>query len=370
MEYKTINWDRQELYEAVWQKPTVQLAKEYGISDVALSKICRKLDIPKPGLGYWRRKQLGFNVKRTPLPVAKKNLVAISRIPVNRPEKQPMPEQFKSALNPALVTTTRHPTIKQTAQAFEKGSPDQFGRLDPSDWRLPRFDLRVTKSGLQRALAFMDELVKLTAANGIETKVNPSDEARFVHFNVDGEQIRITVREGVRGRKRDLTPDERRDHERYPTIYRRTFRYVYDPTGRLTVAIDNYSDAQRTWTDTKKQKIEEHPHEIVFAMRAAAAYEKRMRVEREAEQARRAQEERRRWKQQERIERLKRNVASWEEAERIRGYLATVRKKAEDQEGGLQSDSLIARFLAWGERYADGLDPSSNAAAADWADDV
>ena len=51
MGYRTIKWNRQQLYEAVWQKPAVQLAKEYGISDVALAKICKRLKVPKPGLG-------------------------------------------------------------------------------------------------------------------------------------------------------------------------------------------------------------------------------------------------------------------------------------------------------------------------------
>ena len=33
---------RKELYDQVWSMPTVQLAKAYGISDVAISKICKE----------------------------------------------------------------------------------------------------------------------------------------------------------------------------------------------------------------------------------------------------------------------------------------------------------------------------------------
>jgi hypothetical protein len=60
MEYRTIEWNRDKLYEAVWKRPAVQLAKEHGISDVALAKICKKLKVPKPGPGYWRRIEKGF----------------------------------------------------------------------------------------------------------------------------------------------------------------------------------------------------------------------------------------------------------------------------------------------------------------------
>ena len=48
------------MYERIWKVPATKLAKELGISDVALAKICRKLNVPKPGPGHWRLVQLGF----------------------------------------------------------------------------------------------------------------------------------------------------------------------------------------------------------------------------------------------------------------------------------------------------------------------
>jgi len=62
---------RQELYEEVWATPTVKLAKKFGISDVAIAKICRRHKIPKPPLGYWARLQNGKKVNRKPLPAIK-----------------------------------------------------------------------------------------------------------------------------------------------------------------------------------------------------------------------------------------------------------------------------------------------------------
>ena len=40
-------YDRQRLYEEVWSEPTQQVAKRYGVSDVAIAKACALLDIPK-----------------------------------------------------------------------------------------------------------------------------------------------------------------------------------------------------------------------------------------------------------------------------------------------------------------------------------
>src|ERR1700741_3145904 len=59
---------REELYALVWDRPMTKLAKEFGLSDVALHKICRKDEIPTPSLGYWAKKAHGKPVTNTPLP--------------------------------------------------------------------------------------------------------------------------------------------------------------------------------------------------------------------------------------------------------------------------------------------------------------
>ena len=43
---------RFELYELVWAKPMTHLAKELGLSDVGLRKICVKFGVPLPQRGY------------------------------------------------------------------------------------------------------------------------------------------------------------------------------------------------------------------------------------------------------------------------------------------------------------------------------
>ena len=50
---------REDLYELVWSKPMTELAQDFGLSDVALAKRCRKLGVPIPGRGYWARVAAG-----------------------------------------------------------------------------------------------------------------------------------------------------------------------------------------------------------------------------------------------------------------------------------------------------------------------
>jgi hypothetical protein len=64
-------YSREELYQKVWDRPVQKVAKEFGISDVGLAKVCRKLFVPLPGRGYWARKAAGQKVEPRPtlLPV-------------------------------------------------------------------------------------------------------------------------------------------------------------------------------------------------------------------------------------------------------------------------------------------------------------
>src|SRR5437016_8147809 len=59
---------REDLYELVWSKPMRELAKDFGISDVALAKRCRRLGVPVPGRGYWARVDAGQQPYRPQLP--------------------------------------------------------------------------------------------------------------------------------------------------------------------------------------------------------------------------------------------------------------------------------------------------------------
>ena len=48
-------YSRKEFYDLVWSKPTTHVAKDFGLSDVAIHKICKKHNIPNPPLGYWAK---------------------------------------------------------------------------------------------------------------------------------------------------------------------------------------------------------------------------------------------------------------------------------------------------------------------------
>ncbi len=63
-----ITLHRAVLYREVWETPMRQLAKRYDISDVGLTKICKKMDIPTPPRGYWAKRVNGQRVEKAALP--------------------------------------------------------------------------------------------------------------------------------------------------------------------------------------------------------------------------------------------------------------------------------------------------------------
>ena len=68
MPQNLITLSRTALYELVWSKPVRDVAKDFGMSDVALAKRCRAVRVPIPGRGYWAKVAAGKTPRKTPLP--------------------------------------------------------------------------------------------------------------------------------------------------------------------------------------------------------------------------------------------------------------------------------------------------------------
>ena len=81
-------WNRVELYNEVWDQPLVKLSRKYGISDVRLGKVCRKLQISHPGRGYWAKRAVGQTVEQVPLSEFKDAPVVKTIIRKSKPKIQ------------------------------------------------------------------------------------------------------------------------------------------------------------------------------------------------------------------------------------------------------------------------------------------
>lgn len=58
---RIFNPSKEELQAKIWSVPTTHIAKEYNVSDVAVSKRCKLLGIAKPPRGYWAKESAKKN---------------------------------------------------------------------------------------------------------------------------------------------------------------------------------------------------------------------------------------------------------------------------------------------------------------------
>lgn len=71
---------REDLYEAIWSEAVQKVAQALGISDVGLAKICKKLNVPRPGRGYWAKSPGLRKVLKKALPPLAEGQESISSI--------------------------------------------------------------------------------------------------------------------------------------------------------------------------------------------------------------------------------------------------------------------------------------------------
>jgi hypothetical protein len=149
-------YTRQELYDLVWTTPMVKLAKEFGLSDVGLRKICVRHDIPTPPLGYWAKLNFGKPVKRAPLGPLKEGVsdrVLVSLFtPVEVPDEvaEAAVSARKHIQAPIVVPdeppTRFHPFAHALRRALRSAKPDNEGFLRVSRHSACNIDRRIASS--------------------------------------------------------------------------------------------------------------------------------------------------------------------------------------------------------------------------------
>lgn len=108
---------REELYEKVWSAPTTQVAAELGISDVALAKRCKKLNVPKPSPGYWAKVAAGQKPKKIPLPSAPEP-IKYEPLDAPIPAKLPLPDEKEDL----------HLVVVELRVALREAKPDDLNQ--------------------------------------------------------------------------------------------------------------------------------------------------------------------------------------------------------------------------------------------------
>lgn len=326
---------RTELYDLVWSKPMTHLAKEFGVSDVALHKVCKKHNVPRPAQGWWAKKAAGHKVEQTPLPAASPGISEIVRINSGPQEDEPQSiadsrekaHQRAAAFDNSQVN--EHPLVMKSMDLLRKSKADDLWivRLDKPDL----IQIAVATESIDRAEQVLHRIADAASVQGFEIIPGESsavftDGKTTIPFRLK-EEIRQTKHEPTKAELAKEQSERTRREVRWAQygwgkapssgLVRPWAEWDYTPSGMLTVELDIHirhrSGLARNFRDGKKQRLEDLAAKIAMAMPVLAAAKR--------EDERRDEEQRLRWAEDER----RRNDA------KRRAYIEERRLKALDE---------------------------------------
>jgi hypothetical protein len=240
-------WDRNALYEEVWTTPMQRLAEKYGISDVGLAKVCRKLSIPRPGRGDWARIAAGQIVARTPLPKLSQEIRVWKPMPR---KKLPQIEQIANEQERLQLVrleqlpgeyvlkhgSLSHPLVAQARIVLARATEDDRHILQVREQCL---DIRVSKNSLDRALRIMAGLISLIENEGFVVKVGKNSREQTTAV-IHEQEIAFGIVEKAERVDAISLPSE--------NILKKVLSYggtdvAFHPTGQLLEAMAGRSEA-------------------------------------------------------------------------------------------------------------------------------
>jgi hypothetical protein len=326
-----------------------KVAPEFGLSGNGLAKLCRREGIPVPERGYWAKLAHGKRVKRPSLQPAKDDSETLiieatpsSRSALESSMLEPLAALLRTeraALDPIAIP--KSPKLHQLVEAWPRPQKPSYG--------VPWF----TAEGESRRRRIASILFREIERRGGTVLASKEHERDIHRFNVTffNETIEVSFRERLT--MVQIPPNPRQSYS-YGTT-------EYHPTGLLRLRFENYFNVpiRREWNDRETKRLEERLREILIGLYVAIEAErlrnKRFREERQRE----LEAEQRRWRREEQERRdreavqvLLTEVNAWDDARRIRNYVA-VMKDAQSA-----SRDWITRALS----VADKLDPSKKKA--------
>lgn len=369
--------DRETLYNEVWSEPVSIVAARYGLSDVGLAKICRAWAIPLPSRGYWAKVKAGRIMRQVPLPPLEqpvRRFAKLVKIPPEqlaarkaaKEENARIREEILALPADEVSTYPEHPLVRAASKRLRKrdGWPaDTLVRSAPKEV----LNIAVTRSALDRALGFIDSLLKAMAKQGFEVEVNEERGASLFRRVETDTKLDFTLVEHIRRTRHEATPAEERAQKRYWERSRwdvnSTFPHIpmydYTPTGVLTIQVGRWP--QRTWKDTPNKSLEQRLAEVVagIVVLAQETFAKEQEEIHRQEALRRALAHyeflmKRRASETTRFKALEADATNWERAVKLRAFADAFERNA-SAAGSLSEEQ--ANWLAWTRAKADWLDP-------------
>ena len=372
--------NREKLYNEVWANPVVKVAAQYGVSDVTIHKICKKLNVPTPPLGYWAKVSAGEKVAKTPLPktngptqiTGAKTFEGIKE-KITDSSKQPLEflsdterEKVLNAVQEMKMSAENahlHRKIvayRSVIKEWNQKDKKEYGAQRKKDYSYnpPFLAGVISDESLPRVYRILDALFRQVESLG--GSVNDD-----LSLRVRNEHIRIEIAESQDKVEHVITKQEAQALLKYKDEKRRGSwasepqirKYDYVFNGRLRISIRQ----GRYFRDTDKSNIESRLGEMLMDIYEESEVVRLAREAREEEarkkaEAERLKEERRKRynKEVERTIALENAAHDYETACRIRAYVKAV--AASCGHDGLDAETVA--WVDWAAKKADWFDPT------------
>ena len=176
MNYRTVTFTREELFQRVWAEPLLKLAAEIGVSDVGLAKACRRAGIPLPGRGYWAKASEHRSVPPKLPKATATTRATISFQVLAEPDKH-LPRPKKVARPDAVLVpaTLEDPDrlVRISLKALRAAKVDD-GRIRKTAGALA---VHVSPNVLDRAMLLLDTLIKTCRNRGMAWSITEKGTA-------------------------------------------------------------------------------------------------------------------------------------------------------------------------------------------------
>lgn len=363
---------RSELYELVWDKPMRDLAREFGVSDRGLAKICERVKVPCPARGYWAKKAAGRPVVQRRLSEPELNpSVTIQRSPDFRALREErirreieLDESVAGAV-PLPVSkrlTQPHPVIAGWYEEWERRSESARREPDPH-WRKV-FAPTPWAPLDRRAHRLLNALLKRLEENGGKVV---EGEKRMLVLEQSGERIEFQLREKTKQVRSKLSPDDPKSTAQ---------RVDLVGIGKLVFAFKTrLPDGFRAeWLETDGKPMEDMLPGIAKTFEQIVPIlvegtRRRREAERLAqiESFRRYEAEQKRLLELNRVTRFVEHARKWNDIALARSFLRELRQGVTAPQT-LVGGTPLEEWLNWIERALEDHDPAKQGAARVFAD--
>lgn len=171
---------REALYDVVWSEPMIKVAKRFEVSSSYMARVCTYLRVPRPQRGYWAKLAAGKTPIKPALPAVRPGDELVwsrdgKAHVFNQPRPKLLTDPRQTEDKGKRQLPTIHPLIAGAKPLFAAGRLSwDIGYLKPAKRLLP--DLEVTKTGLDKALAFANQLYLELEEDGHRVCIAPQGE--------------------------------------------------------------------------------------------------------------------------------------------------------------------------------------------------